>query len=159
MIGIEAYTMLEQVCSPYNAYYDVMGCNALRYVQIPKFPMALIVNTHPAPESGHWCAFYMQDEYTPIEFFDTFKMPPHVYNNEFVPFMRRMSNQILEMPRPIQCLNSAFCGHHCINYINSRLQKKSIEYIYTNIFSPGCRNNDTSSKQFVSSLKRQSSLY
>ena len=153
MIGIEVYEMLEQVCSSHDAYYDVMDCDALRFVRVPKFPMALVVNTRPAPESGHWIAFYMRDEYSPIEFFDTFKMPPEVYNNNFVPFMRRMSHQILDMPRTIQCQDSAFCGHHCINYINSRLQRKSIEYIYTKIFSPGCRNKDTSSKRFVNSMK------
>ena len=153
MIAIEVYELLGEICSSHGAYYSVMDCDSLPRVNVPKYPMALVVNTSPAPREGHWVGMYMQDELGPIEFFDTFNLPPSGYNDHFVPFIRRMSNQLITMPRAIQCVDSNYCGHHCLHYMHSRMKRMTIENIYTNIFQPGCRNNDLRSKIFVRKLK------
>lgn len=155
MIALEIYELLGKICEPHDCYYNVMGCDSLRNMYVTKFPMAIVVNTRPAPETGHWCAFYMQDEFAPMEFFDTYNMPPDVYNNQFRKFITRMSPQMLTMPRAVQCFDSDACGHHCLNFVNSRLKRKTIEYLYTNVFKPGCRNNDSMSKNFVNMLKKR----
>lgn len=152
MIALEFFENLKSICAGFDAHYDVMDCEGLRYVSVQRYPMLIVANTSRAPNPGHWCSFFMKDESSPIEFFDTFNLPPDVHNEDFLPFMRRMSDQMLTMPRAIQCQDSNYCGHHCLNYLSARLNQKTIEYIYTYIFSPGCRSNDLESKNFVKSI-------
>ena len=153
MIGGEVYEVLETICQPQNAFFDVIGCDMLKSLQPTRWPIALIVNTKPAPQPGHWCAFFMKSEQSPIEFFDAFCIPSVLYNDEFIMFMRRMSGKQVMMPRAIQCFDSSFCGHHCLRYLSSRLTNLSIQHIYTHIFKPGCRSNDSDSKFFVENVK------
>jgi len=136
--------VLEYICSPYNATYAVVASDELQLIKPKKFPLAVISNTDPSGEPGeHWVAFYMRKAKDPIEFFDSLSMNIREHNNnDFKKFIQRMSEKVIFMPRPLQCINSEFCGHYCLTFLQYRLANVYISYSYLHIFTEKCRQND-----------------
>ena len=86
-----------------------------------KRPFALILNSDPSDKPGqHWLAMYGPAT-GPIEFFDSYALPPSVYAlNTFALTYSRT---------PLQSPTSAVCGHYCLFFLYIRSHGNSFQTI------------------------------
>ena len=86
-------------------------------------PFALVFNSDPADQPGrHWLAIYGAESTKSIEFFDSFGLPPSIYNLDS-DFPIRSSS------RSIQPLGSNVCGHYCLLFLYYRSCSRSFESV------------------------------
>ncbi|GFT55788.1 uncharacterized protein NPIL_248631 [Nephila pilipes] len=89
--------------------------------QIPKIKKraAIVVNTDPHDKEGsHWLAMYIQEEKT-IELFDSYGLPPSVYEPHISQYAKLFPN-VISNEISLQSLSSNVCGQYCVLYLLKR---------------------------------------
>ena len=59
-----------------NFFLGVFSYDAFRVQYCPYFPIAIIINTHPIDQDGHWTCLYI-DKYKNGIFFDSAGLAPY----------------------------------------------------------------------------------
>jgi len=80
-------------------------------------PYAFIMNTDPGRLPGkHWLAFYRSSNtaLSPLEFFDSYGLPPHVYS------LTHLYPRIVHNPITLQSDDSFVCGQYALTFLHLR---------------------------------------
>ena len=106
-------------------------------------PFALIFNTDSHDKPGqHWLAIYGPSD-APLEFFDSFGMPPSYYG---------FSISFIYSCISLQSFSSALCGNYTIYFIYHRSRNVSYNKIIS--FLKSLSNSDSHVKAYVYSLQK-----
>lgn len=66
----ELMECLREMQKKYHMQFEVLPINHLTDVSIQHYPLAMIVNTDPAPKPGqHWAVLYRKTQYAELEGF------------------------------------------------------------------------------------------
>lgn len=129
-------------------FLGVFSANQNPLILIKSFPCCFIMNTKPAPLSGHWLAFYLLSP-TRLEFFDSLGFPLAHYahlSSYFSQFISVHSNT----NNILQSSNSSLCGEYCIAF----LQLRSISHIqFTKIICLLSRKTNSLRDSYVSRFR------
>jgi hypothetical protein len=117
-------------------------------------PALYILNTDTEKGVGqHWCvAFYEKNQ---CEFFDSFGMPPQIYNLENV-LRTRDTKQYKYNHIPVQAITSITCGHHCLYFAFHRCRGFSMKDILTRYDENNQSKNDAMVTKYIT---KYGSLY
>lgn len=134
---------LERVLMPWSITQAVTSVDRLNHLDLSSYtlPYAIIVNTAPYPESGHWLTLIF-DSNGKCFFFDPLgaSLPhqPEAISN----FIVKNSLSVEFNLNQIQDYSSAFCGFFCIaKIISFMLNETHLEF--SNHFARETKFNDT----------------
>ena len=106
-------------------------------------PWCLILNTDPKDKPGtHWLGLYASRD-GPLDFFDSFGLPPSTYNLE--------SLEPLHLLYSFQSPSTFVCGHYCIVYVYLRSRNKSLSQIFHLLSN--ISNRDVWIKRYIHNLQ------
>ena len=113
-------------------------------------PCGYILNTDPCTEPGtHWVAFYHANS-SNLEFFDSFGKSPSDY-----PFSIPNTLTVKFNSRPIQQVDSYFCGHYCIMFLYQRTHGLSLPSIVNHLSNLTSKKCEQLVYSFVSNLEHR----
>ena len=95
-----------------NFFFGVFSYDAFRVHYCPYFPIAIIVNTHPIDQTGHWTCVYI-DKYKNGIFFDSGGLAPY---GKFYDFFKMHAKNTTFSTNCLQ-LKDNTCGHFSIFFV------------------------------------------
>ena len=113
-----------------DIFLNVYAVDQLPKKKISRTRWLLVTNCCPANRRGeHWVAMHCENDN--LEFFDSFGMPPSMYNGvpEFI--KRQRTKSVIYNCQQVQSIDSDACGHYCIMYAIWRAQGYSLQSIMT----------------------------
>ena len=90
----------------------------------------LVCNCCPSTRPGrHWIAVFY--DHGTVEFFDSFALPPNMYDGRLVTFLHRTSlaHEVVYNNEPLQAMESDACGHYCILFCIARSRGETFRSI------------------------------
>ena len=133
MNTLELRALLVRHDNTRKIFQDVYAADQLPLVKITKPRWLLIYNCCPINLPGlHWVAIF-GNEKGEIEFFDSFGLPPNMYEGvqEFLKGQR--PNSVIYNHRQLQSTKSDACGHYCLFFSHYRSKgvrmEKIVEFI------------------------------
>ena len=98
-----------------------------------KTPFGMIINTDPSEEEGeHWVALFQAHEQQPVEYFDSYGLPP---SSHLVQVFHK--DKLVYSTRRLQSYCSSLCGEYCILFLLYRFYSISfIEFLKLFLSTP-----------------------
>lgn len=129
-------------------HVEVCASNTLPRTFKP--PAAIVVNTDDASEPGtHWVAVYVSKCGKKYEYFDSYGFPPFIKDHlEFL-----YNHDVKFNLKQLQSDTSKVCGHYCLAFLNSRMNKMSTKS-FLSTFTKNKRRNDTLVKRHIESIMK-----
>ena len=128
MNTFEIKNYLERHEDTRGLFLNVYAVDQLPKEKIRRTRWLLVVNCCPASRRGkHWVAMYCEND--KLEFFDSFGMPPSMYEGVPIFIERQRPNSIIYNCQQLQSIDTDVCGHYCITYAVWRAQDSSLQDI------------------------------
>jgi len=129
--------------------YNVVPCDYLDTLDVPYYPMCLVVNTEDSTKPGaHWTAFFREDSNSPLTFFCSYGLGIETYGTHFTTFISRLNTTVIENNRSLQAMGSTVCGQYVIYFLVKMYYGCCLMSIYCN-FTSNPYLNDLKVKQFT----------
>jgi hypothetical protein len=149
----ELYNRLATFLAGSKCYFNVISADGLETVPLDVFPIYLVVNSAPLPDSGeHWVGIYIKKHRSPLEFFCSYGLGLRFYNHYFQEFSIRAGRDVVENIKPIQNINSDVCGQYALYFLFKKYYGCSRISLYAK-FSNNFRANDSYVRKFISRQK------
>lgn len=134
---------LERVLIPWSITKTVTSIDKLHLLDLTnrEIPVAVIVNTAPYPQTGHWVLLIFTRNSHCI-FFDSLGASLPYQPDEITSFITRNSISVEFNLNQIQNVNSVFCGFFCIAKIISFMMDET-HLTFSNYFARDTSLNDT----------------
>ena len=134
---------LERVLMPWSITRAITSVDRLNHLELANtsLPYALIVNTAPYPQNGHWLTLIFNSTGSCIFFDPLGASLPH-QPDEISSFIAKNSISVEFNLNQIQDINSNFCGFFCISKIISFMLNES-HLEFSNHFARDTMLNDT----------------
>ena len=132
----------------WNAFYNVYSLDSLPST-ITKYPIFIVLNTHPHNLSGHhWKVIFVAKDRRG-ELFDSLGLAPNIPTQQW---LRKHTRQFKRNERMLQHPLSSTCGAYVLYFILNRLHVQRFESILQK-FSYNHHCNEKMIRKFYNELK------